>query len=443
MSPFTRRTLSLVVSPTAIELVPPSRRRDGTTQRTQLAQVQPGPSSDAVAAAFNSISEDALPRGSSLSLTLAGTFARLFLATPPPNATRLEDLRASATLRFTTLYGTAPDRWRIAAAWSLSAPFLAAAVADDLLGALAKFASERQLVLRRVAPSIVDQWNFVRRTVRAPETWIVSKEGALTTLLVGRKNQIQAIRQVRWGEEIWECSKSLREAIALEALKLDRSPPDHVHGVGDIPIWISANADSYLVLQQDSTPSPLQLNGRSQALDLNLIERSTVSAKPTAGSMVLGMVATAILALGVFQFEQLETQRRDLSHQLSALLHRVAANQASHVDQPSAALNADQVISVNRAIRQLNLPWHRLLSEFEASTPQEIALLSIEPDAKHASVRGTAEAPNAIGMLDYLTQLKGVGHFGTVFLTRHEMNEQDPMHPIRFQFEVRWDEVPE
>jgi Tfp pilus assembly protein PilN len=94
--------------------------------------------------------------------------------------------------------------------------------------------------------------------------------------------------------------------------------------------------------------------------------------------------------------------------------------------------------AVNGAIAQLNLPWKALFDAVEAATPATIALLSLEPDAKKQFIRGTAEAKGSDGMLAYIEQLKQQSFFTAVMLTRHEVNEQDPNKPIRFQFEAQW-----
>lgn len=94
--------------------------------------------------------------------------------------------------------------------------------------------------------------------------------------------------------------------------------------------------------------------------------------------------------------------------------------------------------AVNLAIGKLNLPWHDLLDALEAATPSSIALLALEPDAKLRLLRASAEAKDSKEMANYLKNLRIAGFFESVLLTRHEINEQDPNRPIRFQFEARW-----
>jgi Tfp pilus assembly protein PilN len=53
-------------------------------------------------------------------------------------------------------------------------------------------------------------------------------------------------------------------------------------------------------------------------------------------------------------------------------------------------------------------------------------------------VRITAEAKNSDDMIAYVEALQHIEWFTTVLLARHEINEQDPNHPIRFQIDAQW-----
>ncbi len=97
-----------------------------------------------------------------------------------------------------------------------------------------------------------------------------------------------------------------------------------------------------------------------------------------------------------------------------------------------------QAAAVNAAVLQLNLPWRALHDAVEAGTPASVALLALEPDARRHSVRITAEAKSSDDMIAYVEQLQKQEWFSTVVLARHEINEQDPNRPIRFQLDAQW-----
>jgi Tfp pilus assembly protein PilN len=97
-----------------------------------------------------------------------------------------------------------------------------------------------------------------------------------------------------------------------------------------------------------------------------------------------------------------------------------------------------QAAAVNAAVLQLNLPWRALHDAVQAGTPASIALLALEPDARRNTVRITAEAKRSDDMIAYVEALQKVEWFSAVTLARHEINEQDPNRPIRFQLDAQW-----
>lgn len=153
-----------------------------------------------------------------------------------------------------------------------------------------------------------------------------------------------------------------------------------------------------------------------------------------AGIGLLVSTGAAMTALDLVQkHDALQADRQRTEAQLA---RRIAFR-----PEPTKFLVSEaQAGAVNAAIAQLNLPWRDVFDAVEASTPATIALLALEPDAKKHLIRGIAEAKTSEGMIAYIEQLKKQAFFGTVALTRHEINEQDPNQPIRFQFEAHWAE---
>jgi len=105
---------------------------------------------------------------------------------------------------------------------------------------------------------------------------------------------------------------------------------------------------------------------------------------------------------------------------------------------PKVALAPAEANAINAAVLQLNLPWRDLGAALDAATPPSIALLALEPDAKRRTVRISAEARTSDEMLAYITRLEAEEWFSSVVLVRHEVMEQDPNRPLRFQVSVQW-----
>ena len=176
---------------------------------------------------------------------------------------------------------------------------------------------------------------------------------------------------------------------------------------------------------------------------INFAKPSLALSWTRTGLLTRGALLTGLLLCASFGIDMVP-----LMQQKTALHQALRDVQARHAErsvrQPIPAtpdIEPAQASAVNAAVSQLNLPWRDLLDAIEAATPSTIALLSIEPDARKRSVRGSAEAKTSDAMIAYVESLKKQGYFSAVTLSRHEINEQDPNAPLRFQFEARWQGV--
>jgi Tfp pilus assembly protein PilN len=145
------------------------------------------------------------------------------------------------------------------------------------------------------------------------------------------------------------------------------------------------------------------------------------------------LLCLASAALGA----QMVASKRAFDAQLAALRVRASAPAAAPVPAAGPAISAAQAAAVNGAVLQLNLPWRALHDAIGAATPRSIALLALEPDARKRTMRITAEAKTSDDMIAYVEQLKQQELFAAVVLTRHEINDQDPNKPIRFQLDAQ------
>lgn len=165
------------------------------------------------------------------------------------------------------------------------------------------------------------------------------------------------------------------------------------------------------------------------------LRRTLFRAPPHLVYMVPGVLALCIPALFMGQryLEQKE-ELRDLQAALAARSAPVRVVAAA----PKIAVSPAQANAINAAILQLNLPWRDLAAALGEATPGSIALLALEPDAKRRTVRISAEARSSNDMLAYITRLQAEEWFSSVVLLRHEVMEQDPNRPLRFQLSVQW-----
>jgi len=166
--------------------------------------------------------------------------------------------------------------------------------------------------------------------------------------------------------------------------------------------------------------------------------RRTLLRTPPRSALFLFVVAclgfATVIGFSLYQEEQAE---------LAALQDALAARHTGArpvlvAAAPRVALSETGARAVNGAVEQLNLPWRDLFEAVRAATPSSVALLALEPDARRRSLRITAEARSSDDMLGYLARMQEQARFSAVVLTRHEIAEQDPNRPLRFQLTAQW-----
>jgi Tfp pilus assembly protein PilN len=164
-------------------------------------------------------------------------------------------------------------------------------------------------------------------------------------------------------------------------------------------------------------------------------------------------ITIAWLASGLWQTKQkserIVAQQQTiarLDQSISTKVTRTSAVPASTASGQSSTTSTNTLSSsldgspeqrrqINSVIRQLNTPWDQLFDQLESSTPRDVSLISIEPDAKRGSVRLQAEARALDTLLTYAARLQNQGVLGSLTYSKHETNEQDPNKPIRLSVE--------
>jgi Tfp pilus assembly protein PilN len=166
------------------------------------------------------------------------------------------------------------------------------------------------------------------------------------------------------------------------------------------------------------------------------LRRSLYLAHPAA-PLLAGLGLLLCVGAGVAGWKLVEQQRLR-EHQLRHIQERAAAISARPAEVARVAIPEAQAAFVNGAIMQLNLPWRELQDAVAAATPRSVALVAMEPDPRKRVLKLTAETKTSDDMVAYVAELKQQELFSGVVLTRHEINEQDPNRPLRFQLEATW-----
>lgn len=155
-------------------------------------------------------------------------------------------------------------------------------------------------------------------------------------------------------------------------------------------------------------------------------------------TLLLAMFTLILLCGLVWRGQQLMQIRMHAAEKVQALKADIERVEKRQAKAPVVKLAQEQVVAVNQAIAKLNLPWTDVFDALEKASSDKVALLQVTPNSQKASLKAIAETKNGDDMIAYIEVLKQQKLFTTVLLEKHEINEQDPNKPYRFQFEVQW-----
>lgn len=111
------------------------------------------------------------------------------------------------------------------------------------------------------------------------------------------------------------------------------------------------------------------------------------------------------------------------------------AARTTAASQGTSATSSTQLQAVHR---RLNLPWGRIMHSLDASLPEDVVLLSVEPDAEKARLQIGAEAKNYEAMADFLRALNAGNVIRGAVLVTHQVKVEDKDRPIRFAISAQW-----
>ena len=90
----------------------------------------------------------------------------------------------------------------------------------------------------------------------------------------------------------------------------------------------------------------------------------------------------------------------------------------------------------------LLIPWGSVFAALEMSAVNDIALLSIEPDAKKKQLKIVVEARNEKVMFGYMERLEATPQLSDVYMLKHEILQDVAQQPLRFVLAASWKENP-
>ena len=88
--------------------------------------------------------------------------------------------------------------------------------------------------------------------------------------------------------------------------------------------------------------------------------------------------------------------------------------------------------------RDLQRPWADLFAALEKAKSDDVALLSLNPDASRGLVRITGEARQREAVLAFIERLDQDRALGNVMLVEDQIRQEVPERPVRFLISADW-----
>ena len=156
----------------------------------------------------------------------------------------------------------------------------------------------------------------------------------------------------------------------------------------------------------------------------------------------IGAVALTVGVCAAFYVAWIYQEGSRKIAQQESVVAGIRSEKASRMDPLPVEADSEQLtLETNQAraiILELNLPWKELFAAVESYQLDDVAVLSIEPDSQKGLVRINAESKSLDSMVAYFAYLQKIPLFREVELVSHQVQEQDPQHPIRFMLQASW-----
>jgi hypothetical protein len=174
-------------------------------------------------------------------------------------------------------------------------------------------------------------------------------------------------------------------------------------------------------------------------LDLDFRRREQAARKIGVALLVAGIAGAAVMT------QQYERVSEELAAAEAAVhKHDVALRRQAPATSPEDAQRvAQQTKRAGEVASQLRMPWPELFANVEAAQTPDVALLSIESGGDKRNIKIAGEAKNLGAVLVYLRDLQAQPMLADVYLESHQVQQQDPQHPVRFALGAGWRTQPD
>ena len=171
----------------------------------------------------------------------------------------------------------------------------------------------------------------------------------------------------------------------------------------------------------------------------------TLDFQPRRRSGPLGwslLVAGVVLAVACFLAQQhLDDQASQQQGHLQHTQRELTGDSGSKAGLSPAETReqAQNLAEMRKVSQQLRRPWERLFAMLEGLPRDDIALLTLTPDARKGQVRISAEARDLEAMLAFHQRLEASDELSDVSLLSHEIVANVAEHPVQFNLSATWE----
>lgn len=153
------------------------------------------------------------------------------------------------------------------------------------------------------------------------------------------------------------------------------------------------------------------------------------------------LLGAGLLAASLLWQQHLGDQHAQLTRQVHQAEQKLGlrARDAAPLTAAQSREQAQKLARMRDLAQQLQRPWERLFSLLEGLPQDDIALLSLSPDARKGQVRISAEARDLEAMLAFHKRLEASGELRDVSLLNHEILVKQPERPVLFNLSAHWE----
>jgi hypothetical protein len=178
---------------------------------------------------------------------------------------------------------------------------------------------------------------------------------------------------------------------------------------------------------------------RVKAPDIDFARHNAQSTFSTRTMSTTAVLATVLL---LANYAYLDVQVSDVQSQLGDAKRQQIESRVKHGASVGNDRQNIELINAKQIVASLNRPWERLFVAIESATNSNITLLDITPNPQGGDLHLSGDARNFKSVLAFVQALKEQGavaqELTQVYLTSHQVQEQDPLRAIHFEVNASW-----